>query len=125
MKYNKVREFLQNKTLQELYFLQGKTETENIHSPLNNPLSKTHPRNVESRQERKVINLNQTQETIFDEDPKYTATVEIGDRIIGLENKKTLQPRISKTAMSIKKKPSLRKSASLSAKLKVICLASI
>lgn len=98
MKYHRVRQYLQNKTLAELNYLQGNSEIKSIHSQLNNHVlwSKTQPKRFENRQERKSNNLNQTQETIFDEDPSYSTTVEIMSPSIVRGNKKIYKRRKNK-----------------------------
>ncbi|CAI2358767.1 unnamed protein product [Moneuplotes crassus] len=74
MKYNKVRDFLQKKTIHELYSIQGKppqevsADTQVLISHTNQDLEEY---NIEK------VKLDQTQETEFDKDPIYPAAGDI------------------------------------------------
>lgn len=85
MKYRKVRDYLQNKTLQELEGLktEGKKEKEVVLSKN----SKGSTLASQSRQKRREVTINKTQETEFDKDPDYAQTVELGSPNIDKQKK--------------------------------------
>ena len=114
MKYQKVRDYLENKTLQELQSIQGKEEEPDIDAMHKNVLlSKTRSADPDSAQERIGNVMDRTQETILEKDSSYTATINFGSPKVQERVSSRIKPRVSKTSMGHVRKEFLGESPSL------------
>ena len=114
MKYQKVRDYLENKTLEELRVIQENenpsADPDKMHTTV--LLSKAKSIDEESKQSKIDALLNKTQDTVFEEEPSYALTTNFGSPKVEGTLRTKVKPRVSKTALGRAKREPLRVSNS-------------